>query len=297
MHLASPRSLLICCLLSACAVPKVLGESPDTDADSSGAVHTTGHDPSGVSDGPTTTAADVSGEPATSIGSDTVATSGTTGTSADTVATSSPATGDSTGDPPGPLCSNPKHTCTIPIDCEAQNCGALHSPFDADGCLRRGCEDEPCGPGEVCYQNMGGGCFPQVTDCFDDRGTCTCTINDDCGGKYCYPEGEAPPAQCDAFTDEAACLAAGCSAFETVSTLTREGDECVCGEPLPACLWFFGAISGDDAPAPFYNQNSQQVVVFSTSWDEPPQGWAPCVGDPSEPAACSCASIGDDPCT
>ena len=30
MHLASPRLFLICCLLSACALPKVLGENPDT---------------------------------------------------------------------------------------------------------------------------------------------------------------------------------------------------------------------------------------------------------------------------
>ena len=297
MHLASlHRCITLPLLLSACALPKVLGENPGED--STGAGETTGLDPSGPD--PTSAATD---EPATTVATsqasatsgDTVATSEASATSLDT-ATTAIGTTDETG--AGPLCpGNPQHTCTVPIDCVERNCGALGSPFDADGCLRPSCDDAPCGADEVCWADEDAGCASTVTACADNEGMCACVVNDDCGGHYCYPAGEAPPAQCGEITDEAACLAAGCSSFETASTLTRDGDQCICGEPLPACLWFLGDITGDDAPAPFYNLNSLQVVVFSTAWNNPPHTWAPCVGEPGEPPACTCASIGDDPCT
>jgi len=274
MHLAFPRLLTLPLLLSACTLPQVLGDNPGSDSSgpTSEPTGSTGIDPSG---------------PASSSDASTTAAS-----SAATSEATSEATTD--GDP---LCpGNPKHTCTTAIDCEQHECGALGSPFDADGCLRRSCDDAPCGPDEVCWADNSAGCAATVTACADSEGVCACTVDDACGGRYCYPAGDAPPAQCEEITDKDLCLASGCSSFDDASTLSRVDDECVCGDPLPACLWFPDGPAGDDAPAPFYNLSSLQVVVFHTAWDQPPHDWAPCVGAPDEPPACSCASIGFDPC-
>ncbi|MDC0672360.1 hypothetical protein [Nannocystis radixulma] len=296
-------------VLAACALPEILGGHTDFGASSGDAPNTLSEPTSNSStDSPETASAGstsaAESETATfgpvsaseSAGS-TSASESETATFGPVSASESETAGGTTGDPG--TCSNPAHMCTIPVDCEEENCGALGSPFDADGCLRRSCDTAPCGPGEVCYvHDVGGGCSPTVEQCIDIDGTCGCNLgDDDCGGHYCYPAGEAPPAQCHALTDQTTCLESGCSEWREVPAVSIVDQACTCGATVPACLWFPGVPGavGED-PGFYYDLSTHQVVRFTLTWADPPLGWAPCTGSPSEPAACACAAPGEDPC-
>ncbi|MBZ5710170.1 hypothetical protein [Nannocystis pusilla] len=298
-------------VLAACALPEILGGNTDLGA-SSDALNTTSEPSSDSSVGSSETA---TFGPTSASGSDTAtfgpvsasesetATFGPVSASESDTATFGPVSASesdtASGTTGGPaMCDNPAHMCTIPVDCDEQNCGALGSPFDAEGCLRRSCDDAPCGPGEVCYaHDIAGGCSQTVVECFDIEGICACNLTDNCGGHYCYPAGEAPPADCHAITDQTTCLESGCGEFREVPTVSVVDQACTCGAAVPACLWFPGVpgVSGED-PGFYYDLSTHQVVRFTLTWADPPLGWAPCTGDPSEPAACACAAPGQDPC-
>ncbi|MCY1059393.1 hypothetical protein [Nannocystis sp. SCPEA4] len=286
-------------VLAACALPEILGGHTDFGASSGDAPNTSSEPTSNSStDSPeTASAGSTSAAESETATFGPVSVSGATHAPTSTGGSESETASGTTGDPV--MCSNPAHMCTIPVDCEEQNCGALGSPFDADGCLRRSCDDAPCGPGEVCYvHDVGGGCSPTVEQYIEIDGTCGFNLgDDDCGGHYCYPAGEAPPAQCHALTDQTTCLESGCSEFREVPAVSIVDQACTCGATVPACLWFPGVpgVVGED-PGFYYDLSTHQVVRFTLTWADPPLGWAPCTGSPSEPAACACAAPGEDPC-
>ncbi|PCC75360.1 hypothetical protein SAMN02745121_03914 [Nannocystis exedens] len=196
------------------------------------------------------------------------------------------------GDPPG-ACGNPAFTCSQPVDCEQWDCGALASPFDADGCLRPTCTDSPCAADEICYSvEQPSECPVGVVACGDDpqTGECVCELSDACTTKHCIPADEGPPVECPAITDEAACLAAGCSEFAAGVPLYRldEGQQCILDEIVPACLWFPGdSWGGPDAPGTFYDKATGRATQFGTDWVVPPHGWGDC-DDPDAPPVCAC---------
>ncbi len=243
MHFINLRSLstLFALTLSACAFPKVVGDSPLSTSTSTG----------------------------------------TSGTATDAVLT----------DGPAPACGNPAFTCSGPIDCVQWRCGALDSPFDADGCLRPSCEAESCGADEICYSvDQSSDCSAEVLACADVDGACNCELGD-CFARHCIPADEGPPVECAGITDEAACLAAGCSEFTTVSLATIVDDACVFAEPTPLCMWFPGdAWGGNATPGAFYKQDTGEAASFPTDWIDPPHGWGDC-GDADAPPACGCFSV------
>lgn len=195
---------------------------------------------------------------------------------------------------PAPGCNDPALTCSAPIDCVQLRCGALDSPFDAAGCPRKSCDDVPCGADELCYavsdQND---CPAEVSLCADVEGACTCQFGD-CFTNFCIPTDEGPPIECAKITDEAACLAAGCSEFTTIVTATIVADACVFGEPTPLCMWFpADAWGGTATPGAFFKLGTDEATSFSMDWIDPPWGWAKC-GAPGSPASCSCFGICPD---
>jgi len=87
------------------------------------------------------------------------------------------------------FCENPLHGCAGPVDC-GENCGALDSMFDEDGCVRVACGvGDACGDGEFCYRPLDyGGCQSSDLSCTEFDGTCGCGSLPDCSGSYCVPE-------------------------------------------------------------------------------------------------------------
>ncbi len=87
------------------------------------------------------------------------------------------------------LCENPAHGCAGPVDC-GENCGALDSMFDDDGCVRVACGvGQACDDGDFCYRPQDyGGCQSSDLTCSEFDGTCGCGLDPDCGGAYCVPE-------------------------------------------------------------------------------------------------------------
>lgn len=257
--------------LAACVVPTSLGDNPGDDTTAG-----TGDDATGGTGDDQATTAETGAAPATESGDVefTTTTSDFTTTTAD-----------------GPLCPNPAQMCgEIPLDCTEHNCGGLGSPFDADGCLRQACDgDNPCGADEVCFGDELAGCSPTVIGCDIEDGACECSSSDDCGGRYCYPEGEAPPADCGSFTDQASCLAAGCSDSVPATPMKLVDGACVCDAQAAICVWSPGGLGGLTIPGPFFNIASQEVVLFFTTWTPPPYGWSNC-DEPGAPPACACAS-------
>lgn len=211
-----------------------------------------------------------------------------TTTDGSTAATTGAAT-TTTGD--GSLCQNPAQMCgQVPLDCAAHDCGGLGSPFDADGCLRQACDGaNPCPGDEVCFGDELAGCSASVVGCSLEDGACECFSSDDCGGRYCHPEGEAPPADCGSFTDEASCLAAGCTQFELSPGVQFVDGACTCGGPVPVCLWLSENAGAWTIPAGFVKIDTQEVVLLNMDWTPPPYGWSSC-DEPGAPPACACAS-------
>ncbi|MGH1342678.1 MAG: hypothetical protein ACRBN8_14050 [Nannocystales bacterium] len=87
------------------------------------------------------------------------------------------------------FCENPQHGCQGPADC-GDNCGALDSMFDENGCVRVACgANDPCSDGEFCYRPSDyGGCQSSDLSCTEFDGACSCGLDPDCGGAYCVPE-------------------------------------------------------------------------------------------------------------
>jgi len=209
-----------------------------------------------------------------------------TGTTAIATATEPVLTGG-----PAPVCDNPAFTCSQPMDCENRGCGKPGSLYDADGCLRRSCEDTPCGADEICFTlEPTGDCNGDVVACADVDGVCSCELGD-CITRHCIRADEGPPVECPGITDEAACLAADCSEFTTIVTATIVEGACVFGEPQPLCMWFPGqAWGGTATPGSFYNKATGEATSFPTDWFEPPYGWGDC-GDADAPPACACFNV------
>jgi hypothetical protein len=92
------------------------------------------------------------------------------------------------------------------------------------------------------------------------------------------------PLECFGLPDEASCLAAGCSHFETVLQVS---DTCECTQSVPACLQFTDGIGGSDSPDYFWHEATGTVMMFDTSWAELPVGWRRCT-EAGAPPACEC---------
>lgn len=201
-----------------------------------------------------------------------------------------------TGDEPPLVCDNPAYACSQTPDCEHWNCGALGSPFDADGCLRQNCEDTPCAADEICYGvSNTKSCPIGPNGCTEDTqtATCACEYAENCTTAHCIPADEGPPVECPLITDEAECDKAGCSEWDSGLGFWRvdENDECVLDEVAPRCLWFPGdAWGGTATPGSFYEKATGRAVSFGTDWAEPPHGWGDC-GDPDAPPACKCVGF------
>ena len=126
------------------------------------------------------------------------------------------------------------------------------------------------------------------TGCGDVDGACACEFDPACEDRHCIPADEGPPVECPGITDEAACLAAGCSEFTTVAPWTIVDGACVQGPSEPLCMWFPGdAWGGTATPGSFYEKATGEAVRFGTDWIDPPNGWGDC-GDPEAPPACEC---------
>lgn len=92
------------------------------------------------------------------------------------------------------------------------------------------------------------------------------------------------PLECFGRPDEASCLSAGCTEFETVLQVS---DSCECTLNVPACLQFTGGIGGAASPDYFWHEATGTVVMFDTSWAELPVGWRRCT-EAGAPPACGC---------
>lgn len=288
--------LSVALALSACTVPKYLGDNPfdeegdSVTADDGGTVGVSsqsGDDTGGSTIGESltggwstiTTPNDLS-EPHPDNGTE-------FGDSSDTLGP-----GTTGGDETGPAMVCPTREgfeCSFVTDCEQERCGELGSPFDAEGCPRVSCDDAPCGAGEVCYRpDQWGfeGCSPTLIGSENGEGQCSYTYDGDCGGNYCVPASEAPPAACVATTDEVSCLAAGCSAFDQrLPVFYDQQGECGCGEPVSECIYSTNSV-GQEAPGLFYHPTTGETSYFALSTISAPYPWLKCFGDPAEPLAC-----------
>lgn len=147
---------------------------------------------------------DTAASTSTASGTTSGAESSTSGASMSTSPTSESTTegtsSTDTGDPtdtgsttagPGGVCDvTDSFACGDGVSCEnGDECGALDSYFDDDGCLRPTCRrNDQCGDGEFCYyDSLFGGCSSSGVFCDDTDGECQCGQTDDCGGAYCVP--------------------------------------------------------------------------------------------------------------
>lgn len=230
----------------------------------------------------------------------TISTSVGPSTTSTTTVTSSPDTTDvDTGCgidcvdlPPASCPAVPGWECSMPVDCgQGLNCGGVFSPFDGNGCLRANCNNaESCPPDEVCFtpddwgQCASGGifCSPGPT------GECVCNATPDCGGSWCVPVDEVPPANCSEIASTDACAEAGCLTLEGRPILAS-GDSCLCELPILYCTWAADPPIGLE-PTVYWRWEDQAVVVFQERYDPPPIGWSFC-SDANSPEACACAEF------
>ena len=167
-----------------------------------------------------------------------------------------------------------------PVDCMKQSCGELLSRHDAQGVRWKSCDAVTCcEPGFGCFRPFDwGGCVPSVWGC----GFAT----EDCGGAYCVPEALKPPPVACGGTDEASCVASGCS-FMMAPWFAKTGESCECGE-APLCLWFSEPVTSVEKPTAYYHSDGVNVRLLAQAWSAPPFGYKPCAGDPDAPAGCGC---------
>lgn len=241
------------------------------------------------SDGPTTGAsASASGSAgSTSNGMTTVASSSTGGAS-ETATEGSSESGMLLDVGEVGFCENPAHGCEGPVDC-GENCGALDSMFDEDGCVRVACGvGEACGEGEFCYRPMDyGGCQSSDVSCSESEGVCGCGLDPDCGGAYCVPEdivfggivegpteglvtNDCAPDDGPAFSISVGTYASNAcgGAFDpgpmlTIYVVQDFGTQGTTATDDPVLA--FAQYSTDGSPET--TQNAQWVVVRITDWD------------------------------
>ena len=233
-------------------------------------------------------------------GSGTSATSETAGASE--TGTGGTGTGGATGgttDVPtggeGGLCAVGGECTPDPVDCEVQGCDDPFGIFGEDGCPRVHCSFQSCPEGQVCFDAYEYGRCVGGLVCFDDPGGCSCSEDDGCGDKLCVPAGSVPSEVCADLQDEAACLAAGCTALVPFRDIT---DDCECAPQGMRCVWGPAALTGPEHPTVYYRQFEFTAAVFAQTFAVPPFGWTECTGDPEnfdEANACKCA-LQADPC-
>jgi hypothetical protein len=210
--------------------------------------------------------------------------------------TSSDATAEETGTQAACL-QHETFTCSAPLGCAFEQCGGPLAEVDAEGCLRPRCNGGQCPDGYSCV-SLGdwGSCASSSWSCSEFEGECGCGGTADCseGVAICVQDEEAPPAACNDFTDEASCLAAGCSAF--VLAPRAEVDvasgtcSCAAAEPAPTCLWFpSGNQGGDDVISAYvsFDQDDGGIRLLPARYDEDPLGWHACSDRYDEPL-CAC---------
>jgi hypothetical protein len=105
---------------------------------------------------------------------------------------------DTTSDTASTECEQPGNCIEFSPCGGLQDCGALESQFDENGCVRQECQQhEQCDAGELCYRAIEfGGCAPSGVSCEDDpdRQWCSCASNPECGGGFCVPQELYPTA-------------------------------------------------------------------------------------------------------
>lgn len=213
-------------------------------------------------------------------------------------ASASAGSSEDTGAPALACPDNPDFTCTVPLDCAFEQCGGPLAEVDAEGCLRPRCDGGQCPDGYTCV-TLGdwGSCASSSWACSESEGECGCGGTADCSDSVsiCVQDEEAPPAACSDFTDEASCLAAGCSAFVMAPQVEFDpgAGTCACAaaEPVPTCLWFpTGSSGGDDVITPYVSFGIQDggMRLFPATYDEEPLGWHAC-SDVYDDALCACA--------
>lgn len=167
------------------------------------------------------------------------------------------------------------------VDCQKQSCGGLFDKYDEQGVRRKGCDVVTCcETGFECFRPFDwGGCVPSLWGCGFQ--------SEDCGGAYCVPKALNPPPIACGGTDEASCVASGCS-FVLAPWFAKTGKDCECGEAAPLCLWFSEPVTSVDEPTAYYEEFGVNVRVLQQAWSAPPHGYKPCAGDPDAPAGCGC---------
>lgn len=192
-------------------------------------------------------------------------------------------TGDSGTTMDGADCppSNLDQDCP-PVDCNINVCGGtLFTRFDEQGLRRASCTSTACcGPGFECFRPFDwGGCVPSWWGCD--------VASDDCGGSFCVPLELGPPPFACGGTDEASCLAAGCTFV--MAPYFYKANTCDCGPPMPLCLWFPEGGPSVEKPTAYYPTSGNDPRLLPMDWSAPPYGWKPCAGDPDAPPSCDCA--------
>jgi len=119
-------------------------------------------------------------------------------------------------------------------------------------------------------------------------GACVCASTDDCGGSWCIPVDEAPPAACNEIASTEACAESTCLVLEG-RPIVQTGDACLCELPLFYCSWASDPPLALE-PTVYWRWSDGAVVVFPELYDPPPLGWSFC-SDANAPAACSCAEV------
>jgi hypothetical protein len=197
-----------------------------------------------------------------------------------------------TPDLPGFDCDNPAHACSMPLDCEAWDCGAPDSQVDETGCLRRSCvTDDDCVGTDVCYRPLDWGqCASSGTSCHDGPdGVCECVSDPDCSGAWCIPGDGAPPAGgCD-DTTMAACEMSGCESVLGRPIVPSNGGGCLCDLEAPQCIWMWDHTLLSPGNTAYMRYDDQSVVVFGWVASPPPLGWIACEDVAFPPPGCICA--------
>jgi len=264
---------------------------PSSTADSSEGTAETGSSGVNNSSGDASAGTDATPPPPTPMTADTSTTSDATGTT-DGPSTTGDASSD-TGEPGG--CADVPQGCSTPVDCQRQACGALGSWFDASGCLRAPCslKGTCAAPDEVCFQPAEWGlCASSGVSCEDVGGQCECSSDDDCGGEFCVPDDQAPPALCNALEGGPECSDAGCASAANVRPIVAAGESCLCDLGETRCLWVppSASVTGGQATA-YMHLETLAVEVFEDAYDPAPLGYIACADLDAPPPACECAAV------
>lgn len=245
----------------------------------------------GLATGGCVLAKDIGGTPGddSSSGSESAsASSSAEGSSAE----GSSAEGSSGGTPVCP--QSPEFSCSAPLPCTIEgSCGAFGSFADADGCPRPRCsENTPCDDGLVCVR-LGdiGSCSSSQTFCEDNElGECTCGGTDDCNAdvSFCMPPAEAFPEACGILTDEASCLAAGCTAWVETASPEWNGDACLCESVGGTCVWFPDGEPEHAGDQIYLTAFEETPRFFFDAWVTPPFGWITCADGIEGVEECQC---------